>query len=115
MPIIHPAKSLRDLRGVRHGVAKSIQPNPIPKASGRYDESIAVPFPDRVAIPCGLHVVGPRTPVGEDLPVALVVLVENHKQPRSLDDFPVRTMRVSFRNADRQTPRNGLVRLGWLP
>src|SRR5881396_2018663 len=111
---VHPAEPLRSLGGIRQRVAFSIQPLPVPKAGCLHDQGVAFPPPNRVTVPGSLIDRGQEPPIGEDLPEAGVVLVENQKQPRNLDDllepaYPC----VSFYNAYRQTPCNGLAGLGW--
>src|SRR5207249_10966211 len=104
---------LCNLGGIRQRVAFGIQPLPVPKAGCLCDQGVALPLPDRVTVPGGLVNSGQGPPIGEDLPEARVVLVENQKQPGNLDDllepaYPC----VSFYNAYRQTPCNGLAGFG---
>src|SRR6516225_4041654 len=115
MSIVHPAEPFCNRCGVGHRIAEGIQPNAVSKTGGGYDKPIAFPFPDRVAVPGRLHVGGQGPAVGKDLPITLVVLVENHNQPRGLHDLPVRPMCVPFDNPYRQTSRDGLVNLWWTP
>src|SRR5204863_1733932 len=110
---VHPSEPLRQLGGIRQRVASSIQPLPVSKACCLHDQGVALPLPDRVTVPGGLVDRGQTAAVGEDLPEAGVVLVENQKQPWILDDLLEPTDPcVSFDNAYRQTSRDGLAGLG---
>src|SRR5206468_10109484 len=56
--------------------------------TGRLDDKrLAFPLPDRVAVPCGIGIVGQRTAIGENLPVGVELLVENRDLIRRLDQL----------------------------
>src|SRR5437899_1270294 len=68
-----------------------------------HDQSIFVPFTDRVSVPCRLAVLGERPTVGKYLAVGMVGLEQYGDEPGSLNDFTGSEMPVEVRHTVRKT------------
>src|SRR5579871_5922098 len=89
VPQVRPAISFRQVQGFAVRLARAIQPAPVIETDGVDDERIALPVPDRVAVPSGrLNLQVMWAAIQEKTPVTVrVALRKQHDQLGSLNDL----------------------------
>src|SRR5882762_6678962 len=84
---IRAAEAFSDVQRIRVGVTAIIQPGPLFETSRLNNKRVAFPLPDRVPEPGGIGILWERAAIGENLPVLIEFLEENHEFARRLDDL----------------------------
>src|SRR6266516_594663 len=80
-------KAFGDAKGVAVGVSGIIEPALIIESDGLGNERVAFPSANRISEP-GLRRFGRKSAtVGEDLPIVIELLIEEHNDVRCLDDL----------------------------
>src|SRR2546426_5118500 len=84
-------------------MAVVIEPGRLVDTDRIHDQSIFVPFTDRVSVPGRLAVLGERPAVGKYLAIGMVGLEQYGDEPGNLNDFTGSEMPVEVRHAVRKT------------
>src|SRR2546426_3989578 len=80
-------------------MAREIEPCLFLEADSIDDQSVTIPFADRISEPRRLAFLGQRPPIRENLPVVVVRLKEQHDQAGLLNDLPRRGVTIGIRYA----------------
>src|SRR5438128_12698016 len=80
-------------------MAREIEPSLFLEADSIDDQSVTIPFADRISEPRRLAFLGQRPPIRENLPVVVVRLKEQHDQAGLLNDLPRRGVTIGIRHA----------------
>src|SRR5205809_3723572 len=84
-------------------MAREIEPCLFLEADSIDDQSVTIPFADRISEPRRLAFLGQRPPIRENLPVVVVRLKEQHDQAGLLNDLARRGVTIGIRHAVWQT------------
>src|SRR5216684_2339066 len=81
-------EAFRDVHRVGLGMTLvPVQPSLILKTDCVNHKLISFPFPDRIAQPGGLRILGQRAAIGEDLPKQVTGFIEDHHESGQLKDL----------------------------
>src|ERR1700731_3550596 len=84
---IRAAEAFSDLQRVRVRVTAIVQPGSLFESSRLDNKRVAFPLPDRVPEPGRIGILWERAAIGENLPILIEFLVENHEFTRRLDNL----------------------------
>jgi hypothetical protein len=87
MPKVWPPEALGKVSRIGERAALSTKPVSVPEPAGYYYKRFTLPLPRGVTVPGRLWVDRQGPSIGENLTITRIALVEDHNQPRSLDDF----------------------------
>jgi hypothetical protein len=99
-------------------MAGEIEPCTFFEADSIDDQSVTVPFADRISEPRRLALIRQRPPIRENLPVVVIGLKQQHDETGLLNDLPRRLVTVRIRHTVRETapirPISAVVFLAFL-